>query len=147
MLSAAARLPKPRFADSSTMPLSPSLPSPSRRSNSLDDPLKRGQRQVESTKMLAGMQIDDSHFRNRLLATQVLSTKDHTAWNVEIVIELLEGPLLNPKRLDEAMRASKFMRRLLGFFHPFAYRYSEVKRTKVRPLLSCALSEASLSPC
>lgn len=81
--------------------------------------------------MLAGMQIDDSHFRNRLLATQVLSTKDHTAWNVDIIIELLEGPLLNPKRLDEAMRASKFMRRLLGFFHPFAYRYTEVKRTKV----------------
>lgn len=88
--------------------------------------------------MLAGMQIDDSHFRNRLLATQVLSTKDHTAWNVDIVIELLEGPLLNPKRLDEAMRASKFMRRLLGFFHPFAYRYSEVKKTNVSPHSCCA---------
>lgn len=41
---------------------------------------------------------------------------------------------MNPKRLDEAMRASKFMRRLLSFFHPFNYRYSEIRKTKV----SCA---------
>ena len=101
------------------------------RSNSLEDPLKRGQRQVESTKLLLGLSIDDAHFRNLLLETQVLSTKDHTKWNVEIMLELLEGPLLNPKRLDEAMRASKFMRRLCGFFHPFGYRYSEIRKSRV----------------
>lgn len=105
------------------------------RSNSLEDPLKRGQRQVESTKLLVGLSIDDAHFRNLLLETQVLSTKDHTKWNVEIMLELLEGPLLNPKRLDEAMRASKFMRRLCGFFQPFAYRYSEVRKSRVSRFL------------
>ncbi|KAK4705182.1 rapamycin-insensitive companion of mTOR, partial [Phenoliferia sp. Uapishka_3] len=98
------------------------------RSNSLDDPLKRGQRQVESTKIRMGMQIDDAHFRNLLLETQVLSTKDHTKWSMEILTELLEGPLLNAKRLDEAMRASKFMRRLLSFFAPLNYRYSDVAK-------------------
>lgn len=77
------------------------------------------------------MQIDDAHFRNLLLETQVLSTKEHARWNVEILMELLEGPLLNPKRLDEAMRASKLMRRVLSFFHPFSYRYSEVRKNKV----------------
>lgn len=76
-----------------------------------------------------GMQIDDAHFRNLLLETQVLSTKDHTRWSLDILIGLLEGPLLNPRRLDEAMRASKFMRRLLSFFHPFGYRYGEISKT------------------
>jgi rapamycin-insensitive companion of mTOR len=80
-----------------------------------------------------GMQIDDAHFRNLLLETQVLNTKDHTKWAFDILLELLEGPLRNPKRLDEAMRASKFLRRLLSFFHPFSYRYAEVKKDKVRP--------------
>lgn len=79
-----------------------------------------------------GMQIDDAHFRNLLLETQVLSTKDHGRWSLEILTELLEGPLLNSRRLDEATRASKFMRRLLSFFHPFSYRYSDVVKTSVR---------------
>lgn len=61
----------------------------------------------------------------------MLNTKDHTKWSFEILIELLEGPLLNPRRLDEAMRASKFMRRLLSFFHPFNYRFSDVRKTPV----------------
>ena len=80
-----------------------------------------------------GLQIDDAHFRNLLLETQVLNTKDHNRWSLEIMGELLEGPLLNSRRLDEATRASKFMRRLLSFFHPFAYRYSEVVKTPVGP--------------
>ena len=78
------------------------------------------------------MQIDDTSFRNLLLETGVLNTKDLTKWSFEILVELLEGPLLNPRRLDEAMRASKFMRRLLSFFHPFNYRYSDVRKTPVR---------------
>lgn len=91
-----------------------------------------------------GMQIDDAHFRNLLLETQVLNTKDHTRWAFEILTELLEGPLLAPKRLDEAMRASKFMRRLLSFFHPFSYRYSDTKRSAVS-CCSRALQEIGLT--
>ncbi|KAI5479428.1 cytosolic regulator Pianissimo [Pseudohyphozyma bogoriensis] len=98
------------------------------RSNSLEDPLKRGQRQVESAKIRMGMQIDDAHFRNLLLEAGVLSTKDHSRWSFDILTELLEGPLLNPRRLDEAVRASKFMRRLLSFFHPFSYRYGDIRK-------------------
>lgn len=77
------------------------------------------------------MQIDDVTFRNSLLETQVLSTKDHTKWNYDMILELLEGPLLNPKRLDESMRATKFMRRLLGFYHPFACRFSDIRKSRV----------------
>ena len=92
--------------------------------HSAEDLLKRGQRQVETTKMHAGMQIDDASFRNMLLETQVLATKDHTKWNLPLLLELVQGPLLNPKRLDEAARASKFMRRVVSFFQPFSYRFS-----------------------
>lgn len=77
------------------------------------------------------MQIDDFSFRNLLLETQVLATKDHTKWHYDMILELLEGPLRNPKRLDESMRATKFMRRLLGFYQPFAYRYADLRNTRV----------------
>ncbi|PWN49565.1 hypothetical protein IE53DRAFT_388192 [Violaceomyces palustris] len=100
------------------------------RSNSVEETMRRGQRQVEKTKMRLGMQIDDNHFRNLLLETQVLNTKDHVKWNLDTLMEMLEGPLLNPKRLEEAMRGSKFMRRILGFFHPFALRFSSIRRLK-----------------
>lgn len=81
--------------------------------------------------MAMAMQIDDVSFRNLLLETQVLATKDHTKWQYDMILELLEGPLHNPKRLDESMRASKFMRRLLGFYHPFAYRYADLRNSRV----------------
>ena len=142
-LAAAFDSPDGRLAASSTLSAVDSLnrdrsrlhPEPTEesrvRSNSLDDPFKRGQRQLETSRIQLGMQIEDTRFRNLLLETQVLNTKDHTKWSFEILIELLEGPLLNPRRLDEAMRASKFMRRLLSFFHPFNYRFSDVRKTPV----------------
>jgi rapamycin-insensitive companion of mTOR len=77
------------------------------------------------------MQIDDSTFRNLLLETQVLSTKEFPRWDFDILIQLAEGPLLAPKRLDEAMRASKLMRRVLAFLHPLNYQYSAVPRSMV----------------
>lgn len=103
------------------------------RANSLDDPLKRGQRQVETVKLIVGMQIDDTNFRNQLLTSQVLSTKEHSRWSFDILFELFEGgPLLNAKRLDEATRATKFMRRVLGFYHPYNNRYSNLRKDAVR---------------
>lgn len=106
---------------------------PSNRSNSIDDPLARGQRAVETVKIIVGMQIDDATFRNQLLESGVLSTKDFAKWTFEILFELFEGgPLLNPRRLDEAMRATKFMKRLLGFYQPYNYRYSSLRKTHVR---------------
>ncbi len=46
-------------------------------------------------------------------------------------MDLVEGPLLNSKRLDEAVKATKFIRRLFSFFHPFNNRFSSIKRTRV----------------
>lgn len=61
-------------------------------------------------------------------------TKDHIAWRFDLLQELIEGPLLNPKRLEEAIRGSRFIRRLLSFFHPFGSgtKFCDLPRTKVR---------------
>jgi rapamycin-insensitive companion of mTOR len=64
--------------------------------------------------------------------SQVMLTKDHTKWNYETLQELIEGPLLNPKRMEEAMKVSRFIRKLMLFFHPFSHRFSDMARTKVR---------------
>ncbi|TIB81103.1 hypothetical protein E3Q22_01432 [Wallemia mellicola] len=101
-----------------------------KRSNSLDDPMRRGQRQVEQVKMRIGMQIDDKNFHAMLLESQVLVTKDNVRWNYDIVNDLLEGPLLNPRRLEEAFKNTKLIKRLMSFYHPFNLRFSNTKKTK-----------------
>ncbi|GAA5998873.1 hypothetical protein JCM5350_007882 [Sporobolomyces pararoseus] len=83
---------------------------------------------VESDKLRVALSIDDVSFRNLLLETGVLSTKEESKWSFDLLIELLEGPLRNPKRLDETMRASKFMKRLLAFFQPLNFKYSDTRK-------------------
>ncbi|MBW0470720.1 hypothetical protein O181_010435 [Austropuccinia psidii MF-1] len=75
--------------------------------------------------------IDDLSFRTLLVETQVLVTKDHTRWNIDKLLELIEGTLyMNHKRLEELTRSTKVMKRLLGFLHPFEGKYPYIKRTK-----------------
>ena len=109
--------------------------------------MRRGQRQAEQSKLKLGMQIDDKSFQNLLLEsqvscpsykasatkcrTQVILTKDQSKWNFDALMEMIEGPLLNPKRLEEAIKASKWGRRIMTFFHPFNHRFSDMPRTKV----------------
>jgi len=113
------------------------------------DSLQRGQRQVQQVKLRLGLQIDDKQFQQMindsgvglnharafacrtLTLHQVLLDRSHIRWNYEIIIDLVEGPLLNPKRLDEAIKATKFVRRLFSFLHPFNNRFSTIKRTRV----------------
>jgi len=107
------------------------VPDFSCRANSSDDPVRRGQRQVEQVKLKIGMTMDDRTFQSSLLETQVMLTKDYTKWNFETLQELIEGPLLNPKRMEEAIKVSRFIRRLMSFFHPFSHRFSDLARVKV----------------
>ncbi|KAF8895478.1 Rapamycin-insensitive companion of mTOR, N-term-domain-containing protein [Infundibulicybe gibba] len=100
------------------------------RANSVEDAVRRGQRQVEQVKLKMGMQMDDKTFQSQLLETQVMLTKDHNKWNFETLHELIEGPLLNPKRMEEAIKVSRFIRRLMSFFHPFNHRFSDMLRNK-----------------
>jgi large subunit ribosomal protein L17e len=60
-------------------------------------------------------------------------TKDYNKWSFDTLQELIEGPLLNPKRMEEAIKVSRFIRRLMSFFHPFNHRFSDMPRVKVQP--------------
>ena len=70
----------------------------------MEESVRRGQRAVEQEKLKARMQMDDKTFQAFLLDTQVMLTKDHTKWNFDTLQELVEGPLHNPKRMEEAIK-------------------------------------------
>ncbi|KAI5305862.1 hypothetical protein KEM56_003078 [Ascosphaera pollenicola] len=74
--------------------------------------------------------MDEAHLRTAILETNVLSHVNYMKWKWDLIHNLIEGPLTNPKRLDEAIRTSKFMKRLVGFYRPFKRRFSMVKNTK-----------------
>ncbi|KAI0789744.1 Rapamycin-insensitive companion of mTOR, N-term-domain-containing protein [Abortiporus biennis] len=118
------------------------------RANSVEDAVRRRERQVEQAKIKVGMQMDDKLFQTSLLETQVMLTKDHTKWNFEAIQELIDGPLLNAKRMEEAIKVSRFMRKLMSFFYPFNHKFSDMPRMKqnlrwVR--LGCNLLNALIS--
>lgn len=56
--------------------------------------------------------------------------KDYTKWNWDTILELLQGPLLNPKRLDEVLKSTKFVKRLLSFFRPSKRFFSTIQVSK-----------------
>ncbi|KAK6353200.1 hypothetical protein TWF696_005183 [Orbilia brochopaga] len=96
---------------------------------SLDDN-KSTARQVEQVKLKLNLQIDEPHFRSLILDSQILTTKTHTKWKMDALLELVQVSLLNPKRLDEALKGTKFLKRLMSFFRPFKYRFSKINNTK-----------------
>lgn len=74
--------------------------------------------------------MDEQTFRNAILETHVLNTVNYIKWKWDLIHRLVEGPLTNPKRMDEAIKGSKFMKRLIGFYRPFKYRFSMAPNTK-----------------
>jgi len=77
-----------------------------------------------------GMAIDDGSFKKLVNATHVLDTKLFRHWNWDALMELVQGPLRSPRRLDELTKGSKFLKRLLSFYRPFKYRFSNLPITK-----------------
>jgi len=74
--------------------------------------------------------FDETTFRQMLLDSGVLSSSNYSKWNWDVVLKVIEGPLTNGKRLEEAIRASKFVKRLMSFYRPFKYKFSEFKNTR-----------------
>ncbi|KAG0654436.1 hypothetical protein C6P46_001643 [Rhodotorula mucilaginosa] len=102
---------------------------------------------VAAARRNAASRVDDITFRNLLLESEVLSTRSEVPWRCDILLDLVEGPLRDPRRLEEATKATKFMSRLLGFFHPYSLRYSDMPRTKSNEQwtrLACTLLETLL---
>ncbi|RPB20737.1 hypothetical protein L211DRAFT_791659 [Terfezia boudieri ATCC MYA-4762] len=95
---------------------------------SLDDD-RRGQRQVEQVKIKLNMQIDETHFRTLLMDCGVLGSSNYSKWNWDMITEIIQGPLGNWKRLEEA-KSTKFLKRLLSFYRPFKHKFSDILNTK-----------------
>ena len=94
------------------------------------------------------MQMDDKAFQTLLLDSQVMTTKDQTKWNYDVLFDLMEGPFLNPKRMEEAIKVSRYVKKLISFFHPFSHRFSDLAKTKLNIRwirLGCLLLSALLS--
>lgn len=94
------------------------------------------------------MTFSSDLIKHRLSSSQILLTRDHNKWNYDVLMEVIQGPLLNPRRLEEALKASKFGRRLLSFFHPLNRRFSDVKKTKPNQRwvrLGCAMLNTLLA--
>jgi len=87
--------------------------------------------------------MDETLFRSKMIDTQVLNTVNYTKWDWAVILELIEGPMINPKRLQEAMISSKFVHRLLSFLRPFKYRFSDApilgKANQRYVQMACAL--------
>lgn len=91
--------------------------------------------------------LDETTFRQLLVETHVLSSTNPTKWRWEIILRIIEGPLLNGKRLDEAIKASKFIKRIMSFYRPFKYKFAEVRNTRVTQKyvkVGCALMHTLL---
>lgn len=86
----------------------------------------RTQRQLENVKIIMGYNIDEIHFRNLINDTQVLNDKDFTKWNWNIIQDLIKGPLMNHKRLEETIKTTKFIKRILSFYRPLSHQFSDI---------------------
>lgn len=73
-------------------------------------------------------EVDDIKFRKMVFDSKVLQTKEFNLWNWNVIQELLEGPLLNEKHLDELVKSTKFIRRLLIFYRPLRMRFASVNQ-------------------
>ena len=97
---------------------------------------------MEDQPKLSAIALDEPTFRQMLVETQVLSSSNPLKWKWEIILRIIEGPLLNGKRLDEAIKASKFMKRIMSFYRPFKYKFTEyrnVRTTQKYVKVGCAL--------
>ncbi|QKX60682.1 uncharacterized protein TRUGW13939_07828 [Talaromyces rugulosus] len=96
----------------------------------VDDDISASLLSGESSKNRLNPAMDETSFRNYILETQVLNTVNYVKWKWDLILRIIEGPLTNPKRLEEAIKGSKFIKRLVGFYRPFKYRFSMIPNTK-----------------
>ena len=91
--------------------------------------------------------VDDPAFRQMLIDTHVLHSGNWRKWNWDTIIKVFDGPLHSGKRLEEAFRTSKFMKRIMSFYRPFKHKFSATPSSKNTPKYvraGCALMHALL---
>ncbi|KAG7663748.1 uncharacterized protein J8A68_002721 [[Candida] subhashii] len=74
--------------------------------------------------------VDDAEFKSLITNTKILTIKEFEDWNWTLLLNLIQGPLRNPKRFDETIeKYPKFLKRIMSFYRPFKYRFSKVLLT------------------
>ena len=73
--------------------------------------------------------MDEIQFRSLIVESQVVASANYLKWKWDVILDIIEGPLQNPRRLEEA-KSTKFLKRLVGFYRPFKSRFSEARNTK-----------------
>lgn len=92
--------------------------------------------------------IDDVRLKQMIIDTKVLTSKNFSKWNCDLISDLFKGPFMNGKRLDEINKTTRFFKRLLSFYRPFKRKFSNAKKTKhsVRFVkLGCDIIESLLA--
>ena len=84
----------------------------------------------DQPKANASVTFDDATFRQLLIESGVLNHSGWAKWNWDVILKIIDGPLQIGKRLEEAIKASKFMKRIISFYRPFKYKFAEVKNTR-----------------
>lgn len=74
---------------------------------------------------------DETYFRTLIRDSMLVTSKDFSAWNVAMVEELLDGPLHDPRRFEEALTSTKLIRRLLSFFRPSNLRFAALNQDEM----------------
>ena len=92
------------------------------------DELAVGPQAMEKSKYSPMM--DGERFRQLMLNTQVPNHTSYIKWKWDLIVGLIEGPLTNPKRLEEAIRTTKFLKRVVGFYRPFKQRFCNIRNTR-----------------
>lgn len=92
------------------------------------DELAVGAAAIERAKFTATM--DAKLFAQAMLDTGVPNHTNYTKWNWNLINNLIEGPLTNAKLLEEAIRTTKFVKRIVGFYRPFKWRFSVIRNTR-----------------
>ena len=84
----------------------------------------------EAAKTKLSVDMEELQFRSIILDTQVLASTNYLKWKWDLISDIVEGPMLHPKRLDDAIKATKFLKRLVAFYRPFKHKFSDARNTK-----------------
>lgn len=84
----------------------------------------------EQPKSSASVAYDDVSFRQLLVDSGVLNHSNYSKWDWDVIMRIIDGPLQIGKRLEDAMKASRFMKRIMSFYRPFKYKFADIKSTR-----------------
>jgi hypothetical protein len=72
------------------------------------------------------IQVDEAQVRLLIQETMVLAEKEYSRWNWDLISELFQTFLRNPMVLNDTIRNTSFVKRVLSFFRPASNQFSDL---------------------